>query len=321
MSDEKEKKKALKQSYRKKKKKDYSKSSGKVPWTKVIIVIAIIIVVIIAISLITWYNMPDPYVDVTERDVIYADFDGNEVSVEYLNTYLKLAPKVQSIEPVVTDYFPSKYTATTGVDFSSQSINQIQFLVPEILRYTELDWEYTLNTTDINLNNWIYDPFLQAYPNKILNNTETTINISSSFKAEIKLDNSLIRIGLKNNIIMGNNSLYIEPISAGYKTFDSGFYYEKMISSLDQDQKLELLFQINVTLNSSIGIDLLNLTNSRDYKFIQIVKNNHLINNYFGSGFTEAQIDFTGFEDDPLVFREKQLGINLEFSNITIYPL
>ncbi|TFF97166.1 MAG: hypothetical protein EU547_05085, partial [Promethearchaeota archaeon] len=233
MSDEKEKKKALKQSYRKKKKIDYRKSSGGVPWTKVIIVLAIIIVIIVAISVLTWYNMPDPYVDITEKDEIYAEFDGNEVSVEFLNTYLNLAPKVQSIEPVVTDYFPAKYTASTDVDFSSQSFGQIQFLVPEILRYTELDWEYTLNTTDINLNNWIYDPLLQAYPNKILNNTETTINISSSFKAETKLDNSLIRIGLKNNIIMGNNSLYIEPISEGYKTFDSGFYYEKIITSLD----------------------------------------------------------------------------------------
>ena len=321
--DRKNKKKALKKAYHKKSKNNFKKSSGGVSWTNIFIASFIIIVVIIALSIFSWVNMPDPYVNMTEKDVIHAEFDGNDISIKYSNTYFKLAPKVLSITPIVTDYFPSQYSPS----FSHPSIDSfigsdnIQFLSDQILRNSELTWDYDLNITDKNLDNWIKSSNFDINPNQIINNTETTIKISISFIAAQNLDRCVIRLGLKNDIVVGNDTAMLEPFSSGYNYFNSGFYYEQITSSLSNNQELELAFQINITLNSSNPLDILNLTSMNQYRFIQISLDNKLISDFFDSGFNDADITFSGFDDPPEVIKTNEFGINIEIANITISPL
>jgi len=321
-NDIKKKKKTLKQLYKSKKKK-YKLSSGKTPWTKIISVSVIIIAVVIVVSIISWYNMPSPNVDMIEKDEIYADFNGSSVSIKYLKTYFNLLPKLISVEPIITDYFPSQYSPT----FSSSTIyhytssNNIQFIPPLISRNSALSWEYTLNATDLSLNTWFLNPSLQLSSNQIPNNTETTLNISASFKASRNLDQCMINLGFLYTLNDQNSSVSITPITPGYTTFSSGFFYQKTVSTLSQSSTLSLDFQINITLNSSQPLDILNSSLLNNYGYIQIQMNNYLINNFYTSGFSESTVEFTGLDNPPSLTKFKSFGINLQFTNITISPI
>ncbi|MBD3228049.1 MAG: hypothetical protein GF329_07655 [Candidatus Lokiarchaeota archaeon] len=314
------KKKSLKKSYRKLKKKDHSKSPGGVPWTKILIVAVIIIVVLIAVGVVSWINRPEPSVTITERDTIYAEFDGNNIDVINLNSYFKFAPRVSNIELVVIDYFPTNYQPITSTDIPYSILSDSIEFYPDIPRYQDEDWEYDLNMTDRTLDTFIETPNLIIYPINILNNNETTVNITVSVKANVNLDDCRIRLGFKNNVIINNNSAQISPHSDNYLNLDSGFYYEETLESLDLNQMMILNFQLNITLNSTDPFDILNATDLNQNRMMEFSINNKLIYNYFNSGFKETSIDFTGFDEPPETINNKMLKINVAFNNITINP-
>ncbi|TFF89075.1 MAG: hypothetical protein EU549_01835 [Promethearchaeota archaeon] len=314
------KKKALKKSYRKLKKKDRSKSPGGVPWTKILIVSVIIVVVLIAVAIVSWINRPKPSVTITQRDTIYAQFDGNEVNISRLNAYFHFAPKVNDIKPVITDFFPNEYTPTTSTEISHSILSDSIEFRPEIARYDEKDWDYDLNMTDRTIDTFIDIPSFEINPISIQNNTPTIINVSASVKAAVNLDNCKIRLGFKNNVIIDNNSAQITPFSDNYQNIDSGFYYELTTESLNIDQEMTLNFQLNVTLNSTGSFDILNATELNENRIMEFSIDNKLIHNYFDSGFMEANVDFTGFDEPPETTINKMLGINIEFNNLTLYP-
>ncbi len=316
----KSKKKALKKSYRKKAKREYRKGSGRVSWTKIIIVSTIIIIAIVVLTFVSIYNMPEPYVNMVEKDQIYAEFDGNTISINHLNNYFYLAPKYQSINPIIIDYFPSQYYPT----FSSSTINyyltstSIQFIPKEeIKRNNEISWAYTLNITDRNLNTWMSLTDIQVSPNILQNNTETTVNITIRFRAMTTIDYCSIKIGFKNSVETSNGKASINPISAGYKSFDSGFYYEKISEPLLKNYDFSIKFKINVTLQSNNNIDILNATDLMEYRQIYLRINDKLINNYFTDGFSQSQISFTGVDEPPQLRRSKYFEIFLKIANIS----
>ncbi|MHA1832296.1 MAG: hypothetical protein ACTSWR_12240 [Candidatus Helarchaeota archaeon] len=322
-NDIKNKKKVLKRSFRKASKRKIKKSSSRMTWTKVIIISSIIIILMVFIGVISWVNSPSPHVNMTEKDEIFADFDGANICIEYLDTYFYMAPVLTSIEPIIFDYFPSQYQPT----FSSSTIafsiteNYIQFFPDEIQKNTALSWDYKLNITDKDLTTWISNTNIEIKNNHIPNNTETTVNISTSFKALKDFTICRIRLGFKNSLQIGNSSVIIKPISQGYHIFSSGFYYEKFESSVQKNSIIKLEFRINVTLNSGTPLDILNGTSQNDYRNIYIKMNNKLINNFFTDGFTESSVTFTGFASPPPIVKNNIFAINLEFKNITLYPV